>query len=335
MLTCGEVILLSGRMNPTDQIHLTWKGYTITGHADSYLAGGGSAESELEGFLEDFIHPGATCMDIGANVGLTTLLMRRVLGPQSEIHAFEPGKNNFRLLEANIMKNNLHNITLVRAACGRSSLASVPFNEFSAWGSIDLAREAVDDNDPPCISLDDYSRNLKLTGSIDFIKIDVEGFELDVIEGLRSVVENSNPYVYLELNAWAILSNARLNPIDFLEELSKMFQYTYILIKGGHGLIKPIDIKTVQGRRSIVHDNIVVNGSVDDIVVSNKPLCQTKEAVIKRLNRTRAELELTRAELDWIKNSSSWILTKPFRAMKGMLHNAIGFKRASNNKHFV
>jgi hypothetical protein len=213
-------------------------------------------------------------------------------------------------------------LKLVRAACGKTCLKSIAFNENSAWGSIDLARVAVDESDPPCLSLDDYANKLGLMRSIDFVKIDVEGFELDVLEGLRSVVENSNPYVYLELNSWAIISNARRDPINFIEELSKMFQHAYVLIKGGHGRVKPIDIKTQQGRKSIIHDNIVYNGSVNDIVVSNKPLCETKEAVINRLHVTRAELEMARAELEVaraelnsIKNSSSWLITKPFRAI--------------------
>lgn len=67
---------------------------------------------------------------------------------------------------------------------------------------------------------------------VDFIKIDVEGFEQDVVEGLRKVIDKSHPVVVLELNHWCLNVLQRTSVPDFLDYLRKIFPYLYAIEDG-------------------------------------------------------------------------------------------------------
>jgi hypothetical protein len=64
-------------------------------------------------------------------------------------------------------------------------------------------------------------------GKVDFIKIDVEGFERDVIEGLRETISTSRPTVTLELNHWCLNVLQRTTVPDFFDFLRGVFPYLY------------------------------------------------------------------------------------------------------------
>jgi tRNA G37 N-methylase Trm5 len=71
------------------------------------------AETEL---MRQRVRPGATVLDIGANIGYFTLLMARCVGPSGHVYAFEPEPKNFELLQHNVRRNNYANVTCGQAA---------------------------------------------------------------------------------------------------------------------------------------------------------------------------------------------------------------------------
>jgi FkbM family methyltransferase len=126
-------------------------------------------------------------LDCGANVGLSAIWF--LAGwPGARLHAFEPEPNNFRLLEMNIGTRT--DAVLNRTAVGRESGNALLFvADHGAMHSVKDASVGRRSIDVSCVSLGDYLR-AKRIDRVDVLKLDVEGSELDAIEGLGSAIDS-------------------------------------------------------------------------------------------------------------------------------------------------
>jgi FkbM family methyltransferase len=171
-------------------------------NAEIYLANHGNYEVAETEFCLKQIAPGMTAFDVGANIGLYTLLFAKCAGPAGRVHAFEPEPRNFRRLQINLALNGCENVTAnplaVAANSGPVTLHVYPA-AFHAWHS--LTRAAMPDPDRPgetispereaqvqAASLDDYCAARSIA-RIDYLKIDVEGAEVGVLAGARGLLE--------------------------------------------------------------------------------------------------------------------------------------------------
>lgn len=155
-------------------------------------------ESEMEWFL-DQMKPGATFVDVGANIGIYSLHASRRLGISGRIHAFEPTQETFKILSTNIRVNRLGNIqtnklaladkigTLYLVAEGRPASNSTSINTPCASSAISI--EAT--------TLDEY-RKSQLGMKVDFIKVDIEGGERAFFEGARKTLLEDKPLILFE-----------------------------------------------------------------------------------------------------------------------------------------
>jgi len=168
-----------------------------------YLMGFYDELSTIQGYAK-YVCPGSTAIDVGANVGAHTLSLSSMVGPYGQVHAYEPRASIVDRLKVNLKLNQAGNV-VVRAVGVGQKRGQIPFNE----GSNDF-NQGVGHFDPdskvliPITSLDeDLSR---LEGQVSFIKIDVEGYELQVIRGAREVLAKHRPAIVLEYNSppWAI-----------------------------------------------------------------------------------------------------------------------------------
>jgi FkbM family methyltransferase len=130
-----------------------------------------------------------TILDCGANVGLASIWLRRAY-PQARITAFEADPQVYAVLQRNLQRNGMSGITVRHAAIWRET-GTIPFRcEGSDAGAIDRVGAATEGavREVPCVRLRDV---LAETGTVDFMKMDIEGAELDVLEDaaelLRSV----------------------------------------------------------------------------------------------------------------------------------------------------
>jgi FkbM family methyltransferase len=147
----------------------------------------GSFEVAELNFIRDHLRPGMIVADVGANIGVHTLVMADAVGAAGWVHAFEPSaafgwlNKNLRLnrLERTVLSSNVAvgsrngTITLYKCTEGNEAFtsASAPF-----MGSCNETFEAE------LITLDEYARRNKIA-FFDFLKIDVEGHELEVFKG--------------------------------------------------------------------------------------------------------------------------------------------------------
>lgn len=160
----------------------------------------GERDPNVMRFLRRWVRPGFVACDIGANIGTYTVPLARLVGPAGHVIAFEPNRPTCACLRQNIRQNRLANVTLLRAAAGpESGMAGLIVTadnlgevHLSPPGGAETARVRV-------TTVDAEVTRLGLT-RVNFIKIDVEGFELAALRGAtRTLAQNTRLIVQTEI----------------------------------------------------------------------------------------------------------------------------------------
>ena len=157
-----------------------------------YFAHGGLAhELGSVALLKVLIKDGDCVADVGANIGYFSRQMSKLVGPSGCVIAFEPLPKALRLLELNT--SDLSNVRVYKAALS-NDVGIRTFYSREAGDTSSFAPGSGEVITVPCTTLD------AIVGSreVDFIKIDVEGYELEVLQGARAVIERETPFIYFE-----------------------------------------------------------------------------------------------------------------------------------------
>jgi len=145
--------------------------------------------------VRDLARPGYTVVDVGANIGYYTLLFESVVGVTGRIVAFEPEPDNLAELRVNVEKNSLRNVTIEPCAVGARS-GTVAFARGINGGVRDDAVSSTGDEvRVPLVTLDEA-----LSGAVDLIKIDVEGYEEEVLRGATRTLRTQRPALFVEIH---------------------------------------------------------------------------------------------------------------------------------------
>jgi len=180
----------------------------------------GTYEPDLQAALGDFLKPGMTVYDVGANIGYVSLMMARHVGASGRVFAFEALPVNVERIQKNIDLNHLGNLSVVSAAVtdkpGPLTFfvhASVGMGKAagSAGRSDDQYKERIT---VPGLSLDDfvYGQGNPPPAAV---KMDIEGGEVLALPGMRRILNEHHPILFLELHgpesekvAWESLTAA-------------------------------------------------------------------------------------------------------------------------------
>jgi FkbM family methyltransferase len=168
-----------------------------------YFRGGG--EAQVQEYLALRLKPGMVFYDVGANIGLFTLIAARLVRPGGHVVAFEPEAGVAVRLQENAVRNELHNVTVVRAAAWSSS-GRVSFCSADPSNSPDLGVGRVVDyrvtepsaNTVSAVALDDC---ISKYSPPDLIKCDVEGAEVEVFRGASQILAAHKPEIICELHS--------------------------------------------------------------------------------------------------------------------------------------
>lgn len=200
-LACTQVALAKAGKKPT--VTVSRQGLRImtgTGSGEGLFCAlaGTEYEAEMEWFL-DQLKPGQTFLDVGANIGIYSLHASRRVGPQGNIHAFEPTPETFDMLTANISKNRLLNIrTCAKALADKSGILYLIADGRPASNSTSSeADRASGLNQIEATTLDEY-RDSNPGMKVDFIKVDIEGGERAFFEGGRRALSEDKPLILFE-----------------------------------------------------------------------------------------------------------------------------------------
>jgi len=145
--------------------------------------------------LQDFLSHGDTFVDAGANIGWLSLVGANKVGNQGRVYAYEPVPSTFEILTSNKELNQFAQITLNQFALGNTEeiLTIYPEKENRGGASI-LNHHSENGVQIKVKKLD----NLNIESTINVIKIDVEGFELDVLKGAIKVIKKDKPKLIIE-----------------------------------------------------------------------------------------------------------------------------------------
>lgn len=148
--------------------------------------------------IANYVKPGMRCIDVGANVGYYTLLLADLVGEKGRVVAYEPQKNLTELLARSLVINGLASRGIVhRVAIGAERQDSVTLHSIEGFmGSASLSLVPMLNGDPGFTFKRTTSETRVMTLApqherVDFVKIDVQGHEMQVLEGMRDLIDRS------------------------------------------------------------------------------------------------------------------------------------------------
>jgi FkbM family methyltransferase len=191
----------------------------------------------LHRLIDEAVAPGATVVDVGANIGYNTVYLARRVGARGHVVAVEPAADNLRVLRENVAANALANVVVHAAAAGRTRDVRDLFlrGEISAVNS--LFHESVYAAVTGVEKVEVVPLDEIVEGHADFIKIDVEGAELDALEGMTRLL--SHPRVTLVVEWHPRLQETAGHPADALPRF--LLRHGFTLRAASHTRMAPLD----------------------------------------------------------------------------------------------
>lgn len=185
---------------------------------------------EGERFIEErhllgrLVKPGMTVVDVGANIGYYLLLFQRCLRGNGRLVCVEPSKENLPELRRTIEINEFRNVTLHEAACG---------NEEGSVGLRSGINSGVVQSKEGTYEVRVCKLDNLVVEKIDFIKIDVEGYEGQVLEGADGLLRRWRPTLFLELHPHIVVRFGHTIK-DIYAYLRDMYPHTTIYSRKAH-----------------------------------------------------------------------------------------------------
>jgi FkbM family methyltransferase len=167
---------------------------------DLRILGGTFEESETS-FVQAFVRPGMTVLDLGAHHGYYTLSFSKSVGPQGKVFAFEPSERERRVLRMHLRLNSCSNVQIIPLAMG-SAVSEQDLYQVSG------AEDSCNSLRPPAVHAPTEKTRVRVStvdefllaqnlNSVGFVKVDVEGGERDVLLGARRLFAQKTRPVFL------------------------------------------------------------------------------------------------------------------------------------------
>ena len=225
----------------------------------------GSFQDHIYKDIAQSINSMPVVLDVGANIGAISLKLAQIL-PQAIIYAFEPTHYAWKKLTRNLTLNPTlgERIYPIQSFVGEESLKETDFKAFSSWPIDSLKENSAKhkihlgeekEANSSQISIDDFVK-LKNIQKVDLIKIDTDGYELNVLRGAVNTLKNHRPIVVFEFCAY-LLKEKGISFSDF------------------SNLFGPLNysLKDSKGHKNLSRDNIdkisPSNGSIDIFAYPN------------------------------------------------------------------
>jgi FkbM family methyltransferase len=212
--------------------------------------------------------PEGVVLDVGANIGLAALALAPLV-PQGRIHSFEPVPEPLAYLRANAEADPLGNIEVVPLAVGGAPgrIAMHQGVNFTAGSHVVDAAHAMAGGLPvleaEATTLDAWAAARGGLPRLDLVKLDVEGFEPEALEGAAGLLAAHRPVVVLELNSFTLIAMRNRSPRTVIEELMRRFRH---VLWFGPGKPKPMRLKPGRPLYGFIHDHLVHRRAIDELV---------------------------------------------------------------------
>ena len=183
-------------------------------------------------FVPLLLSPGATALDIGANLGVYSLPMARRVGPAGRVFAYEPASETRALLEKSAARNGFRNLEIVAAALSNApGEARLSFGWSSELHTLTEAEGGGESVRVTTLDEEDAARNWP---PIDFVKIDAEGEEIRILRGGGKFFARHSPLVMFEVKS-------RVAVDDSIPAAFKAIGYRIFRLLNGAPLLVPVE----------------------------------------------------------------------------------------------
>lgn len=183
----------------------------------------GRFEEGLVELIQKRVRPGDVCFDIGGNVGAVTLPLADAVGPAGSVHTFEPEPRNFVRLSNNLALNPSIQRQVTLNQLGLSDEAGALYWSEDPGNPGNGTLGATGEQEIRVTTLDAYCEEMSVA-RIDFMKVDVEGMELQVFRGGEKSLRTFRPAIYFE--TLGRYKGAAKSNFDHLESFLKDCGYT-------------------------------------------------------------------------------------------------------------
>ncbi len=183
--------------------------------------------------VQRIVQPGATVIDIGANIGWYTLNLAEWVGSEGRVIGFEPFPQNFQSLEKNIQLNTFNNITAENIAIGQEEgelILHLNTKENNRGMVSVIPTDNAIHESVKVTTLDLYLTQNPVE-KLDFIKIDIEGNEYSALLGMHKTLENFSPAILLEIRDLPELKELNTKCLNLL---NSMGYKQYVISQNGN-----------------------------------------------------------------------------------------------------
>ena len=164
----------------------------------------GNNELPVQQALADHLRPGSVFFDVGANVGFLTVLGARLVGREGKVYAFEPVATNADYVRRNCRVNGFSHVQVHEMAvsnhCGPGQLNLAAYSGGAALASADAPPDPAGTQLVELVTID-VTVERDGFAPPHLIKIDVEGAELEVLQGMAATAARHRPVVIVEVDA--------------------------------------------------------------------------------------------------------------------------------------
>jgi len=229
-LVCGYINFLDNRKIPTSERYLIKEILGSKMYLDvtadglhRHLIWLGVRETYILETVKKEVKEGDIVVDIGAHIGYYALLEARIVGEKGKVYAIEPVPENIELLRKNIELNEYSNVEVYQLAIGdrkgfvpmyvakQSNISSL--REIDYYVAADIITEEIN---VEVITLDDFLENRPYPN---IIRMDVEGYEYQVIKGMKKILEKQLPLtLFIEFHFGFLTREESIEILQTLKE---------------------------------------------------------------------------------------------------------------------
>jgi FkbM family methyltransferase len=182
-------------------------------------------------FLKQFINPKKNILDIGANIGVHSVIYSNYL-TTGTVYAFEPQKVVYDILSANLNKNKCDNVIPLNIGVSNSNTSlfmAVDYESKKNHGGFAICeeQEGVKGITIECKRIDDLN-----ISNVGYVKIDVEGHEYEALLGMKELMNRDKPFLFIEIHDFSPTKNDVFQLIEDLgyTQYMKMSHCDYLFM---------------------------------------------------------------------------------------------------------
>ena len=214
----------------------------------------GTYEKGILSFLQANLRKGDCFVDVGANIGLMSIFASNCVGNEGQVLAYEAHPKTAELLNENIQLNQLMNIQVCQYALGSEEGQTKIYDNWQInRGGASLI---VKTNDSVAFDIEIHQLDNKIPSNLipKVIKIDVEGFELEVLKGASETIKRFQPILIVEFSE--IRENVHESGAQLVEIIKTFGNYRFYKLKGGKERKSKL-VEILSNDKLPQHDNVI------------------------------------------------------------------------------